>query len=118
MTGEAARPETSEAWTVPTGASPPYGAVIVDMDGVVTDTAAIHAAAWKALFDGFLAGAAGSGVSPQRPFDAEGDYRRYVDGRAREDGVIAFLSSRGLHLPAGDPADPPGAATVSGLATR
>ena len=92
----------------------PYEAVIFDMDGVVTDTASVHAAAWKRLFDEVLAARA-----PQAPpFDPDADYRRFVDGRTREDGVTAFLAARGIDLPRGGPNDPPGAETVSILAAR
>jgi beta-phosphoglucomutase family hydrolase len=94
---------------------PRYDAVIFDMDGVVTDTAAVHAAAWKALFDEALPDLAGSAV-PE--FDAEQDYRRYVDGRTREDGVRAVLAARGIELPDGDPDDRPEVRSVHGLASR
>jgi beta-phosphoglucomutase family hydrolase len=83
-------------------------AAILDLDGVVTDTAAVHAAAWKRLFDEFLGAPGAGGDGAARPFSHE-DYLRYVDGRAREDGVRAFLASRGLE---------PGAATVAALAAR
>ncbi|WP_280500705.1 beta-phosphoglucomutase family hydrolase [Nocardia farcinica] len=92
-----------------------YGAVVFDMDGVVTDTAAVHAAAWKTLFDEALGRVRG----PDEPeFDIVEDYRRWVDGRSREDGVREFLSSRGITLPEGEPDDEPGALTVSGLSRR
>ncbi|MBF6209714.1 beta-phosphoglucomutase family hydrolase [Nocardia puris] len=91
-----------------------FGAVVFDMDGVVTDTAATHAAAWKALFDEALPRLAAAAP----PFDIRADYRPYVDGRAREDGVRAFCAARGLPLPEGDPDDDPGALTVHGLAKR
>lgn len=96
----------------------PYLAVIFDMDGVVTDTASVHAAAWKRLFDEFLAARSGAGGSPLAPFDPDVDYRRYVDGRSREDGVATFLAARGIDLPDGGPADPPGSQTVWALAAR
>jgi beta-phosphoglucomutase family hydrolase len=107
-----------------------YDAVIFDLDGVVTQTAAVHAAAWKRLFDAYLAeraaregaapgGAAtpggASGDDPYRPFDLDADYARYVDGKPRYDGVRDFLASRGIELPMGDPSDPPGRETVCGL---
>ena len=100
-----------------------FDAVIFDLDGVVTQTSAVHAAAWKRLFDAYLAErAARTGTSPDaapdsplRPFDLETDYRLYVDGKPRYDGVRDFLASRGIELPMGDPSDPPGRETVCGL---
>lgn len=83
-------------------------AVVFDTDGVVTDTARVHAAAWKHVFDGFLRGRSA-------PFDIRDDYLRHVDGRSRLDGVRTFLASRGITLPEGGPGDEPGAATVRGL---
>jgi len=100
------------------GALPPQDAVIFDMDGVVTDTAAVHADAWKQLFDAVLADDRAAGSGSQAPFDLGSDYRRYVDGRAREDGVAAFLAARGLDLPVGTRSDPAQAWTVNGLAAR
>jgi beta-phosphoglucomutase family hydrolase len=87
--------------------------VIFDMDGVVTDTASVHEAAWTDLFNGYLVHH-GQG---QRPFGSD-DYRRHVDGRARVDGVVVFLRSRGIELPLGDPADVQSADTAWGLANR
>ncbi len=97
---------------------PPYDAVIFDMDGVVTDTASLHAAAWKRLFDEVLADPRTHVGGTPRPFDPVEDYHRYVDGRRREDGVVAFLDARGVDVPAGTPEDPAGSWTVSGLAAR
>ncbi|WP_203880420.1 HAD family hydrolase, partial [Planobispora takensis] len=85
-------------------------AVVFDTDGVVTDTARVHAAAWKHVFDRFLRGRS-------TPFDVREDYLRHVDGRPRLDGVRTFLASRGLTLPEGGPDDPPDALTVHGLGT-
>ena len=85
-----------------------------DTDGVLTDTASVHAAAWKQLFDGYLEERAARLGEPFRPF-TEADYLRHVDGRPRYDGVAAFLASRGIVLPWGDPADPPDRETVCGL---
>ncbi|MFE2497932.1 HAD family hydrolase [Streptomyces scopuliridis] len=88
-------------------------AVVFDIDGVIIDSAGVHAAAWKGAFDACLSAA---GVRP--PFDAVDDYRRYVDGKSREDGAVAFLSARGLDLPLGEPGDGPGTATVRAVAAR
>lgn len=93
-----------------------FDAVVVDLDGVVTDTARVHAAAWKRLFDGFLATEAPPG-SDTTPFSEE-DYVRYVDGRARINGVEAFLASRGVTLPRGSDTDLPDARTGWGPAKR
>ncbi|MFJ7493221.1 HAD family hydrolase [Streptomyces sp. NPDC097727] len=88
-------------------------AVVFDTDGVITDSARRHAAAWKKAFDACL-----SAVGGQRPFDVADDYLRHVDGRSRRDGAAAFLASRGLDLPEGSPDDPPGTATVWAIAAR
>jgi beta-phosphoglucomutase family hydrolase len=93
------------------------GAVIFDMDGVVTDTAVVHAVAWKQLFDEFLQSRVG-GVREFKPFDVDDDYLRYVDGKPRYDGVRSFLTSRNIVLPQGDPADPPDRDTICGLGNR
>jgi len=92
--------------------------VIFDMDGVVTDTAALHAAAWKQVFDAVLADDRAGRAGTQAPFDAVSDYRRFVDGRSREDGVAAFLHNRGIDVPLGRANDPAGSWTVHALATR
>ncbi|HET7665461.1 MAG TPA: beta-phosphoglucomutase family hydrolase, partial [Mycobacterium sp.] len=92
-----------------------YLAFVFDMDGVVTDTAKVHAAAWKALFDEVLAR---SGSRGQPPFDPLRDYLAYIDGRTREDGIRAFLAARGITLPEGGPDDGPERMTVHGLADR
>ncbi|GHD46171.1 beta-phosphoglucomutase family hydrolase [Mycetocola manganoxydans] len=97
------------------GAALPYGAVLFDMDGVVTQTATVHAAAWKQLFDEVLADDRLSGAAEARPFDEDADYRRYVDGRQREDGVVAFLASRGVDVPVGDRDDGPEVWSVHGF---
>jgi trehalose 6-phosphate phosphatase len=95
-----------------------FDAAIFDMDGVVTQTATIHAAAWKRLFDEYLAERDTRGGNDFEPFNIDADYRRYVDGRPRYDGVEAFLASRGIFLPRGSPQDPPGRETVCGLGNR
>jgi beta-phosphoglucomutase family hydrolase len=89
-------------------------AVVFDTDGVLTDTASVHAAAWARLFDEYLRRRSAGGAAPFRPF-TERDYLRFVDGRPRYDGVAGFLSSRDIILPWGDPADPPDRETVCGL---
>ncbi|MFI7404214.1 HAD family hydrolase [Streptomyces sp. NPDC049541] len=90
-------------------------ACLFDLDGVVTRTAVVHAAAWKETFDAFLRERDGERF---RPFDATADYDEYVDGRPRADGVRTFLASRGIELPEGSPDDPPDKATVHGLGNR
>ena len=93
-------------------------AFIVDLDGVVTHTAAVHARAWKDLFDAFLQARADDGGDPFVPFDLDADYQTYVDGKPRYDGVRSFLASRGVVLPDGEPDDPPDAQTVCGLGNQ
>ncbi|MFE0515221.1 beta-phosphoglucomutase family hydrolase [Streptomyces sp. NPDC058964] len=93
-------------------------ACLFDLDGVLTQTAKVHAAAWKEMFDSYLRERAEHEGTEFVPFDAVGDYDEYVDGRPREDGVRTFLASRGVHLPEGSPDDPPEAETVNGLGTR
>lgn len=96
----------------------PYDAVLFDMDGVVTRTTSVHAAAWKELFDSVLADSRSGVGADTPPFDADRDYRLYVDGRSREDGIRAFLTSRGIQLPTGSPEDGPDAWSVAGLGAR
>lgn len=91
---------------------------LFDMDGVLTRTATIHAAAWKQMFDEFLDKWSEQTGVAMKPFDAVADYDRYVDGRTRADGTRGFLQSRGIHLPEGSEADPAGAPTVAGLSKR
>jgi len=86
------------------------------MDGVVTDIAGLHAAAWKNLFDSTPPPLAGAG--DVAPFTVEADYYAYVDGRSREDGVGAFLASRNLRPPQGSAGDPPGTLSVQWVAAR
>ena len=93
-------------------------ACLFDLDGVLTDTASVHAAAWKQMFDDFLRARAQRTGEPFVPFDVKADYGPYVDGKPRLDGTRGFLASRGITLPEGDPSDGPGAETVIGLATR
>ncbi|MGD9695790.1 MAG: HAD family hydrolase [Thermoleophilia bacterium] len=93
-------------------------ALLFDLDGVITKTAVIHAAAWKEMFDAFLRDRAAASGEPFVPFDDGADYDAYVDGRPRADGVRTFLASRGITLPEGEPDDAPDAATVNGLGNR
>jgi beta-phosphoglucomutase family hydrolase len=93
-------------------------ACLFDMDGVLTDTAAVHGAAWKEMFDSVLRRRADAAGEPFVPFDVAADYLAYVDGRRRADGVRTFLASRGITLPEGEPGDPPSADTVHGLGNR
>ena len=88
---------------------------LFDLDGVLTQTAKVHAAAWKEMFDAFLRRRAAERGEAFVPFDAVRDYDEYVDGRPRAEGVRAFLASRGIDLPEGSPDDPPDALTISGL---
>jgi beta-phosphoglucomutase family hydrolase len=92
-----------------------YDAVLFDLDGVLTKTASVHAAAWKKLFDGFLERRAAETGQAFVAFDIDTDYRRYVDGKPRYDGVASFLESRGIELPPGAPEDRPGAQTIQAL---
>ena len=103
---------------MPLGMPPSIRGCLFDMDGVLTRTASVHAAAWKQMFDEFLAGRVGQPGERLDPFDAVADYDRYVDGRARADGTRAFLESRHVHLPDGSPDDRPGSATIEGLSRR
>jgi beta-phosphoglucomutase family hydrolase len=93
-------------------------AVIFDLDGVVTDTASVHAAAWKRTFDAYLNVRGEREERTFAPFDLERDYLRYVDGKPRYEGVRDFLASRGLELPWGSPDDPPERETICGLGNR
>lgn len=102
-----------------------FDAVLFDLDGVLTSTAAIHAEAWKMMFDQYLASlrpAGGSATAAAdnrlRPFDIDVDYKRYVDGKPRYEGVKSFLESRGIDLPFGDATDAPGDTTVCALGNR
>src|SRR5580693_6805280 len=93
-------------------------ACLFDMDGVVTQTATVHAAAWKEMFDEFLRQRAQSSGTEFVPFDPHHEYDAYVDGKPRLDGTRSFLESRGIDLPEGTPDDPPGTPTVYGLSNR
>src|SRR6201987_2575125 len=95
-----------------------YDAVLLDLDGVITDTASVHAACWKQMFDEYLQNRAAQRGEAFRPFDIATDYRLYVDGKPRYDGVRDFLTSRGISLPEGGPDDPSQVETVDGLGNR
>jgi beta-phosphoglucomutase family hydrolase len=90
-------------------------ACLFDLDGVLTPTALVHSAAWKEMFDAFLAEYQGP---DHPPFDRGADYEKYVDGRPRADGTRTFLASRGITLPEGEPDDPPDKPTIQGLSKR
>jgi beta-phosphoglucomutase family hydrolase len=93
-------------------------ACLFDMDGVVTQTAKVHDAAWKEMFDDFLKSWSVSHNVPFVPFDPVRDYDEYVDGKPRLEGTASFLKSRGIELPAGEESDPAGTPTVWGLSNR
>ena len=93
-------------------------ACLFDLDGVLTDTAKVHAAAWKQMFDAYLQDRAKGAGQPFAPFDAKQDYDEYVDGKPRYDGVRSFLAARGIELPDGSPDDPPERETIAGLGNR
>lgn len=93
-------------------------ACLFDLDGVLTNTAAVHNAAWARMFDEYLGERAARLGEPFVRFDPVVDYRTYIDGKPRADGVRDFLTSRGISLPEGAPDDPPGAQTVHGLGNR
>jgi beta-phosphoglucomutase family hydrolase len=91
---------------------------LFDLDGVLTETAKVHAAAWKEMFDDYLRERARRSGEPFVPFDPVADYDEYVDGKPRADGTRSFLASRGIELPEGHENDPPDADTVYGLGNR
>jgi beta-phosphoglucomutase-like phosphatase (HAD superfamily) len=100
--------------TVPDG----IAAILFDLDGVLTQTAKVHAAAWKRTFDAYLEERAARTGDAPRPLQLPEDYLAHIDGRLRTDGVRGFLASRGITLPEGSAADPPTAETVNGLGNR
>ena len=95
-----------------------FEALIFDLDGVITQTASLHARAWKQLFDEFLARRVTEADGTFVPFDLENDYRRYVDGKPRIAGLASFLSARGITVPTGAPRDQADQKTAHGLASR
>jgi beta-phosphoglucomutase-like phosphatase (HAD superfamily) len=114
LTGPRARPELL-------GLDGSVHACVFDLDGVLTASAALHAAAWQEAFDPLLARyheRSGERFGPWRPFDPQHDYERYIHGRPRIEGVHAFLASRGIRLPEGAPDDPADVETAKGVANR
>jgi beta-phosphoglucomutase family hydrolase len=95
-----------------------YDAVLFDLDGVITDTARLHASCWKQMFDRYLQKRSQEKKEAFQPFDIASDYRLYVDGKPRFDGVRDFLKSREIELPEGDLEDPADRETVCGLGNR
>ncbi len=93
-------------------------ACLFDLDGVLTDTAAVHNAAWKQTFDDLLRARAEDSGEPFVPFDSGADYNTYVDGKPRANGVRDFLASRRIELPEGSPDDEPGGATINAVGNR
>jgi len=100
------------------GLPPGVTACLFDLDGVLTRTATVHAAAWKQMFDEFLEEWSTRTGQTFVPFDAGRDYDNYVDGRPRLEGTRGFLQSRGIDLPEGSPDDPPGTLTIHGLSNK
>jgi beta-phosphoglucomutase family hydrolase len=93
-------------------------ACLFDLDGVLTQTAKVHAAAWQQTFDDYLRRRAANRGEPFVAFDPVDDYDKYVDGKPRYDGVRSFLASRTIELPEGTPDDPPDAETIHGIGNR
>ena len=100
------------------GLPPEIEACLFDLDGVLTQTAKVHAAAWKTMFDEYLRKRAQERGEEFVEFDAVGDYDEYVDGKPRYEGVRSFLASRNIDLPQGSPSDPPDKDTIDGLGNR
>lgn len=107
-------PDSAAVPAVPGGIT----ACLFDLDGVLTQTAKLHAAAWRQMFDDFLRERAARSGTPFRPFGVPADYLEHIDGKLRQDGVRVFLASRGIDLPEGSPDDPADAETVHGLGNR
>ena len=95
-----------------------FKGALFDLDGVITNTAKLHAESWKQMFDQFLASYKGEAGKHYDPFDIESDYPNYIDGKPRLDGVKSFLSTRGITLPEGSRDDPPESDTIGGLGNR
>ena len=107
-------PSDNERFGLPASVS----VCLFDLDGVLTQTAKVHAAAWKQMFDEFLRRHAEETGTAFVEFDAGRDYDEYVDGKPRLDGTRDFLASRGIELPEGDESDPPGTPSIQGLSNR
>jgi len=103
---------------MPLGLPAGVTACLFDLDGVLTQTAKVHAAAWKQTFDEYLRRRAAERGAEFVPFDSVADYDEYVDGKPRADGVRSFLAARGIELPEGTPEDPPDAETIAGIGNR
>lgn len=103
---------------MPLGLPAGVTACLFDLDGVLTQTAKVHAAAWKQTFDEYLRRRAAERGAEFVPFDPVADYDEYVDGKPRADGVRSFLAARGIELPEGTPEDPPDAETIAGIGNR
>ena len=95
-----------------------YQAIILDLDGVITKTAHVHARSWQRMLDQYLKQRSDREHQSFAPFDINADYRTYIDGKPRYDGVQSFLESRGIELPYGHPDDPPDRETICGLGNR
>jgi len=93
-------------------------ACLFDMDGVITQTASVHDAAWKEMFDEFLRSWSAEHNQPFVPFDPVDDYDQYVDGKPRLEGTRSFLESRGIELPQGTEEDKSGDPTIWGLSNK
>src|SRR6476620_4241229 len=105
-------------WSADRGYPRPVAETLGLPEGVLTDTASVHRKAWKQMFDAYLKARADSSGDQFVPFDIDADYRKYVDGKKREDGVRSFLDSRGISLEEGNPDDDADTETVEGLGNR
>jgi beta-phosphoglucomutase family hydrolase len=113
----ASRRRSGTVWPV-LGLPDGVTACLFDLDGVLTQTAKVHAAAWKQTFDDYLRQRAADRGEQFVPFDLHTDYDEYVDGKPRYDGVRSFLESRGIQLPQGSPTDPSSDETIDGIGNR
>jgi HAD superfamily hydrolase (TIGR01509 family) len=120
MVGARAKPWLSPVPLTPSmlGLSPRVAGCLFDLDGVLTDSAVVHAMAWQEVLDAFLLDLGHRTARHFEPFDPDSDYISYLDGRPRLEGIHAFLHSRGLRIPEGERNDPAGAHTAYALARR